>query len=293
MREKSGAEPNRRFGRRGHIPTPTLFPSRARRLHKRSPLWRTSLSGDAALAVSESLRPGAPARVESIAATANCVYLLKNDRIFRAPLAREGKTESAAIPPTGGGRFVATCADGAIAGFHSSSQLLYVAPQFAVRAIPTQYHGVMCLEAIQAGMLCGVSGSGVVRLVSAQGQEFRRFVGHCAPVMKLTKLGLTNFASSADDGTVRVWDVRERFPVLTVTTNGVSVVDIAGSEETQWPQDYKAADLGYNRAEDMLAMIGIVEKETIRDSMMFVDNEGESRQRIFRVDEGFVGSSSV
>jgi WD40 repeat protein len=133
--------------------------------------------------------------------------------------------------------------------------------------------------------------------------------------MKLAKLGLSTFASSADDGTVRVWDLRDRFPVLSVTSNGVSIVNIAGSDDVLVSalhnktvnvfdlrnagkpvlavvtQDYEAANLQYNRAEDLLAMFGIVEKESSKDSMMFVDNEGESRQRIFRLYEGFVGGT--
>jgi hypothetical protein len=256
------------------------------------------------------------APVESMVAASNCVYLLTNDHLFRAPLERDGKTESAAIPATAGGRFVTTFADGAVAGFHSSPQLLYVAPQFALRTIPTQYRGVMCLEAMQELLLCGVIGSSVIRLVSAQGHECRCFVGHCAPVMKVVRLGLSTFASSADDGTVRVWDLRDRFPVLSVTSRGVSIVNIAGSEEVLvsalhdktvnvfdlrnagkpmlavMTQDYEAVNLQYNRADDVLAMFGVVEKEASRDSMMFVDNEGQSRQRIFRLYEGFVGGTA-
>jgi hypothetical protein len=64
--------------------------------------------------------------VESMAIGANCLYVLTNDRIFRAGIERDGKTESAAIPPTASGRFITGFMDGVVASFHSSPQLLYV-----------------------------------------------------------------------------------------------------------------------------------------------------------------------
>jgi WD40 repeat protein len=45
--------------------------------------------------------------------------------------------------------------------------------------------------------------------------------------MRIARLSQGTFASSADDATVRVWDLRDRFPVMSVMSNGVS---IAGSE---------------------------------------------------------------
>jgi hypothetical protein len=95
-------------------------------------------------------------------------------------------------------------------------------------------------------------------------------------------------------------------------SSGVSIVSIAGSEDVLVSalhnktvnvfdlrnagrpllavptQDYEAAILQYNQQLDVLAMFGIVEKEGSKDSMMFVDNEGQSRQRIFRLYDRFV-----
>jgi hypothetical protein len=41
-----------------------------------------------------------------------------------------------------------------------------------------------------------------------------------------------------------------------------------------------------------MAMFAIVEKEAARDSMMFVTNDGQTRQRIFRAYHGFIGAKA-
>jgi hypothetical protein len=253
------------------------------------------------------------APVESMAVDARFAYMLTADRLFRAPLSRDGGCESAPIPPTASGRIAVAFADGAVAAFHSSPQLLYVAQSLAVRPIPTQYRGVMCLAPIEDRLVCGVLGSGVVRLISNEGREIRAFVGHAAPVMRVARLSDHMFASSGDDATVRVWDVRDRAPVVSVATGGTVVANLAGSSEylisalhtkainvfdlrnaagrpvlAIGTQDYEAAALQYNQHEDILAMFGIVEKEATRDSMMFVDNDGQNRQRIFRTYQGLL-----
>jgi hypothetical protein len=251
--------------------------------------------------------------VEAIAigASASAVFLMTNDHLFRVPLDRDGKTESTEISPIASGRFVAQFIDGAVAGFHSS-------PQFAIPTILTQYRRIMCVAPMQELFLCGVLGSGVIQLLTVHGHECRSFVGHCAPVMRIACFGPSTFALSADDSTVRLGDVRDRFPVVSVTSNRVSIVSIAESDESDESdevleaalhnktvnvfdlknagrpllsvptQDYEAANLQYNQQGDLPAMFGIVEKEGSKDSMMFVDNEGQSRQRIFRLYEKFV-----
>jgi hypothetical protein len=252
--------------------------------------------------------------VESMAVDDNFVYLLTNDKIYRSCFLREGKADQAAIPPTPSGRFVYTFLDGAVAGFHSSSQLLFMSSSLAVRAIQTPYRGVMCMAPMRDRLVCGVPGSGVIRVIAPDGREAQSFVGHCAPVMRLIRLAETTFASSADDSTIRVWDTRDRFPVVNVSSNGLAIVNIAGSRDCLVAalhnktmsvfdlrmaggkailgiatQDYEPAHLFYNQGHDALAMFGVVEKEAAKDSMMFIDNDGQSRQRIFRLYDSFVG----
>jgi WD40 repeat protein len=252
--------------------------------------------------------------VESMAADAHFAYLLTADRIFLVPLTRDGRAESAVIPPSPSGRIVAPFMEGAIAAFDGSSQLVYVTAALTVKPIATQYRGVVSIAPIDGRLICGVSGSTVVRLLAPDGREARGFIGHVAPVTRVARLSDQLFASSGEDATVRVWDLRERFPVVSVITNGVAVLNVAGSSDYLvagmrnreinvfdlrntagkpvlgvTTQEYDPINLHYNQNEDLLAMFGAVEKEGTRNSMMFVDGEGQSRQRIFRIYREFVG----
>jgi hypothetical protein len=59
----------------------------------------------------------------------------------------------------------------------------------------------------------------------------RVFVGHCAPVTRVEKLSEGLFASAAQDYSVRVWDGRDRTPLLTVLLPHVTVTAMTGSSD--------------------------------------------------------------
>jgi hypothetical protein len=247
--------------------------------------------------------------IEAMAADAHFGYLLTANRVFLVPLTREGSPESAAIPPTPSSRVVAPFMEGAVVGFHASTELLYVTAALAVRPIATPYRGVVTIAPIDGRLVCGVVGSAVVRLLAADGREARGFVGHAAPVTRIVRLSDQMFASTADDATVRVWDIRERFPVISVAVGAGSVVNLAGSSDYLvtavrerainvfdlrntagravlgvTTQEYEAVGLHYNQHEDMLAMFGVVNRH---DAMAVAEAE---TQRIFRIYKGFVGA---
>jgi WD40 repeat protein len=249
-----------------------------------------------------------------MAIDANWAYLLTNDRIYKTSFLCDGKADHVPIPAAASDRFIHTFRDGVVAGFNSSPQLLFLSGSLVVKAVSTPYRGIMCMAPMSDRLICGVFGSAVIRMVAPDGHEGQVFVGHCAPVLKIIRLSDSLFASSADDSSIRVWDTRDRFPIVSITSNGVSIVNIAGSRDylvsalhnktmsvfdlrmvsgkpvlAVATQDYEPANLFYNQDEDALAMFGIVEKEAAKDSMMFVDNDGQSRQRIFRVYDSFLG----
>jgi hypothetical protein len=122
------------------------------------------------------------------------------------------------------------------------------------------------------------------------------------------------FVSRGDDHTVRIWDIRDRSPVSSVLVPQISVLSMTGSENYVvcgfhtkrigvvelrkdrgkailgiQTQDYVAVALNFDQPSDSLAMFGVVEKDPIQNSMVFVDNDGQSRQRIFRRYANFIG----
>jgi WD40 repeat protein len=163
-------------------------------------------------------------------------------------------------------------------------------------------------------LLCGVFGSGAPRLLAPDGREARAFVGHLGPVRRVARLSDEIFAATASDGTVRVWDLRDRFPVLSVGANGAPIVNIAGSREylvaalyrkgiavfdlrnageravlAVANNEYEPASLCYNQHEDTLAMFGMVDGAAGRGASAAVDRDGQANQKIFRIYKGFVG----
>jgi WD40 repeat protein len=191
-----------------------------------------------------------------------------------------------------------------------SGEVLYITAAMTVRAIETAHAGVECVAPLENRLLYGAASSPIVRMIAADGREVRSFVGHTAPVKMLARLNDSLFASGADDGTIRVWDVRERFPVVSVTTDAIGTACLAGSSEylvagmrnrvvdvldlrgaigrpvlEVATQDYEAVHLQYNQSNDVLAMFGVGERA---DGKVFESGDPFS-SRVFRVYAGFVG----
>ncbi|OHT05917.1 hypothetical protein TRFO_26200 [Tritrichomonas foetus] len=222
---------------------------------------------------------------------------------------------SVEIPPQSGA--ISAYKDGsAVVAYNLSPTLCLIRNDLSLASVKTSYKGISCLSALEEKLVCGVPLSGALRMIDENGEEIRAFVGHCAPVLGMTALNASTFASRADDSTVRIWDIRKRHPVLTVTTAKNSIINIAGTADFVvaafhnkvgvidlragvlkpilgvTTDDYDAVSLNYNQREDSLAMFGIVEKEANKDSMLFMGNDGQSRQRIFRTYHDFVGRQS-
>jgi hypothetical protein len=207
--------------------------------------------------------------------------------------------------------------DGAVAGFPTAATVYFVNSAGHVRQIPVPYRGVACLASVGDSLICGVSQSGTVRMLTADGRDERAFVGHCGPVLGVEAMAEALFASRAEDETVRIWDVRQRNPVSSVLLPHVSVCSMAGSTAhlvcgfhnkrigvVEVRKDHGQAVLGVQTQDDMagarsydpradqLAMFGVVDKEPIQNSMVFVDNDGQSGQRIFRRYTNFLGTAA-
>lgn len=251
-------------------------------------------------------------RVEAMAIGAPFAWLLADGVVTHASFDQNLDSGQVSIPSQYS--YIDTYADGsAIASSSSSSNLILISDNLDTIQIHTSYRGMTSVHSLDESMIIGVSLSCMPRQINANGDEMRAFVGHCANVQGIAILSSTTFVSRAEDYTVRIWDVRRRDPVMTITTLHNSVINIAGSSnfvvtafhnkigvidirgDSGKPilgvstEDYDAASLNYNQQDDCLAMFGVVEKENNKDSMLFVGGDGQSRQRIFRMYHNFVG----
>ena len=120
------------------------------------------------------------------------------------------------------------------------------------------------------------------------------------------------FISLSDDNTVRLWDIRNPLPtvqiscsantfcqdgnyiVLGLANKGLTVFDIRSSaiKVCVTTQDYIAESISYNAQKDELFMFGMIGRDVFKDSMMFIENDGSSRKRVFRIYHNFAAISA-
>jgi hypothetical protein len=169
--------------------------------------------------------------IDSLCLAASVAWCLSNATLFIVPFSRFDAPRSVHLPASGAGSVVPFL-NGVAVAFSASQSLYWVDALGDVRAIALPFSGVSCMADVSGRLVCGVPGSAAIRLLAPDGTEQRVFVGHCGCVTQVEALSGTLFASFAlQDMTVRVWDVRDRAPVLTVLLPDVAVTAIAGSSD--------------------------------------------------------------
>jgi WD40 repeat protein len=255
-----------------------------------------------------------PATVEAMAVDPQFAYLLTAQRLYRTDLFGNGESEIATIGVKSKGGSLEPFMGGVVAASRFAPLMISVSASLEVRRIMTSYTGVTCMAAIDDRLFLGVADSGVTRLIAPDGTEIRTFIGHTASVARVLRIGTEVLASAGRDAVVRVWDVRDRFPVISIGVNGVPIASIAGSEEHLivglhnkavnvfdlrnapgravlgvGTPDFDPVSLCYSQCNDSLAMFG-AESGGYRDAA--VDRNPEGRKKIFRMYRGFLGVGS-
>lgn len=251
-------------------------------------------------------------RVEAMSINSYYAWLLADGFVMRTSLSQTFNSDKVKIPSQSG--CICTYKDylSAVAS-SSSGTMTIINENLDLIQIQTKYRGITNISSIDDKILLTASLSCMPRLIDPSGKEIRAFLGHCANVQGISLISPTTFASRADDYTVRIWDIRKREAAMTITSlhnsiinisgspnfvvvafhKKIGVVDIRGSSPKPilgiTTEDYDAASLKYNQQDDCLAMFGVVEKENNKDSMLFIGGDGQSRQRIFRMYNDFVG----
>jgi hypothetical protein len=167
---------------------------------------------------------------EAMCLTASAAWFLSKTTLSIISFSRFDPPRSVNLPASGAGSLMPIMNRVAVA--FAGSQSIYCVDLTAnVNAIGLPFRGVACMVGITGHFLCGVTDSAVVRLVTLTGMEDRLFLGHCAPVTRLEKLSENTFASAAQDDTVRVWDLHDRAPLLTILFPHVAVTAMTGSTD--------------------------------------------------------------
>ncbi|OHT08846.1 hypothetical protein TRFO_22509 [Tritrichomonas foetus] len=256
--------------------------------------------------------------IDSLALDHNNAWMLSKGKIIKLSLTQNIPQTISKIDDEFGDGVLNLFNGGLIVGFPDlPKKLFYINENDGnVNIINTNYDGFRAISTVQnsSKLLCAVSKSTTIRLLSPHGNEERAFVGHCGQVLGVQPLSENIFVSRGDDETVRIWDIRDRAQVSTITTPRISAISLTGCNDYLvcgfhnkyvcavdlrkdrgkpilgvYTQDYSAITLKYRREDDSLAMFGVIDKDSNKDSMMFVDTNGQSRQRIFRLYSHFIG----
>lgn len=250
--------------------------------------------------------------IESMCLDNDSTWLYSNHLLYQLPF-NSPIHNPVNIPISIGGGNVSCFGNGVVACYSQSSQLHFVNKLDEICSFNTSYKGFTCACEINDHLACGIAGSGTFRNLNSQCVEERTFVGHCGQVLGIEKLSENLLVSRSEDSTVRVWDIRKEVPVTQISPNHVSVLSLSGDErflvcgfhhktigvfDLRKPeksilgvqtQDYEPVLLKYNSSDDFLSMFGVIDKDSNKDSMLFMDNNGLSRQRVFRKYNNFVG----
>ena len=201
-------------------------------------------------------------------------------------------------------------ANGAIIGFSQSSSLYFVGNEIIEQKTP--YKGFTSLLSFNDNILCVSNDSYSIRMMSRTGEEISSYVGHCNYVRNIIAKDENVFITSSDDNTVRMWDRRSplsstqiscstncicqdgNYIILGLANRGLAVFDVRSSaiKVCVNTQDYIAESISYNAKNDELFMFGVIARDVCKDSMMFIDNDGNSRKRVFRRYHSFAAISS-
>jgi hypothetical protein len=244
--------------------------------------------------------------------SAVCSFLLSKATVIVVPMNRRAPPRFVTLSATGPGT-MAEFSGGAIVGFPSVSVLYAVGHNAEVTSTSLFFKGVSALIALSRKVICAVPGSGVLRVLGEDGRDERILVGHCGVVDSIHKLSETRFATSGQDGSMRVWDIAELCPIAVVLLPGVAITSLAGSDDFLVcgfknkrigvvdlirgkpffgieTQNIVPAKLAFDQAADTLYMFGAFENDVHgTQRLMFPDNERQFEQKIFRKYQRFTG----
>jgi WD40 repeat protein len=166
--------------------------------------------------------------IDSMCITSSAAWFLSKTTVLIISFSRFDPARSVDLPASGSGVLMPFL-DGVVVGFSTSQSLYCVDATADVNAVPLPFKGVACMTSVNKKLVCGVTGSAVLHLLTREGAEERVFLGHCGTVARIERLSDNLFTSAAQDNTVRVWDTRDRTPIATILLPQIGVTALAGS----------------------------------------------------------------
>lgn len=173
---------------------------------------------------------------------------------------------------------------------------------------PFQNLGISCLCSLDNYIVCSLGKSNAMYLLDTNTSNvIRSFIGHNASPIFLNKISSNLFASASDDRSVKIWDIRQHCPIMSIgypesitainvtkeylfvatSTNRDRHVYVTSikNEPSQYlgigTAEYIVSSLRYYE-NDSLFLFANASREGIADSLLFMNDDGSSCKYILR-----------
>ena len=243
-------------------------------------------------------------KIDSITINNNFIYASNNSNILKINLNNEN-IEKISIDSNFGYPILSNYLKGIIYGFQHNNNLF-----INENKIFLSENGITSLTSLNSNILYSSKNNFNIKEINFEGKEINYFIGHTNFIRKIKPLSTNLFCSTSDDNSIQFWDNRTSLSLFNISTKNFFVESITGNENDLLigynnksinvidirnikpylsinTNDYLPEEIYYNKNKDELTMFGIVSKELF-NSMMFVDDDGINRKRIFRKYPSFI-----
>ena len=220
-------------------------------------------------------------QIKSMVMSDNSIWLLDEKKIYYS-IYENYHFNDINLPQLNANGKLSLFKDGVAATFNDSPNIIYVSiPKDSgiLNTIQTKFQGINYALSMKDGLICGIPNTTALRFIDGlNGYEIRSFVGHCDSINGITSINENCFASSGNDSTVRIWDIRDRDPISSIIFQNNSISSMFASNENLFisfhthigsielkkgqfkpliaikTDDYVAASMHYKKETDILSI---------------------------------------
>jgi len=192
----------------------------------------------------------------------------------------------------------------------STPDLFYISSRMKIHPIRlNQFNNrkVFNVNKVNDNLVAAFEKTSVMKLFSEEGSEIRSFLGHIEPASFICPRNSNSFLTSSYDKSAKMWDIRNPVFVMSFSCDKKSITGVHCTEQYVFlgahekkmcafdirgsgpkpllgikTDDYTVVSPYYSVSDDTLSYFGTATKDGNSDSIIFVDENGQSSKYVFR-----------